>query len=102
MTPGHVIDLVLGHTANDYIPRQCKAAHTDADAAAFLKRHLIPSGYCGPAGAWRADRKGVAYAQPGDPNPMPRLEDGYPLITWLEIARTARRSGQQLTLEMAT
>lgn len=98
MTREQVIERVLGHIQNGWIEWFAQAAPTDRDAADRIRHVMGISGYYGPAGTWRAGPKGVTYAPPGDPNAMPRPEDGYPLITWLEIARAARGSGEQLVL----
>lgn len=99
MTRDQVIDRVLGHTAGDFVGRQCRAAPTEADAVAFLRAHLIPSGYIGSDGAWHGQRVGVAYTGP-DGAVLPTVETGAAVVPWIEIARAAR-GARQLTMEDA-
>lgn len=93
-----VIDLVLGHIANDFLRRSCRMRDTDSEAAYWLKAY-IHGGFAGHEVTWAAHPKGVVYGRSREVGARPSPgDDGAHLLTWIEVARAARADTEQLAL----
>ena len=96
MNREEAIEGFLGHVSGEYLRRLAEGARSDREAADRLKAHASACGMHDGDGWWTVlagDGRGVAYGDRGTTWDEP---DG--VVTWLEIARSARGAAEQLTM----